>query len=106
MSAHNHPLPVVLSAAAQADFEDIRVYTLRTWDEAQWVRYRSALDRAFRTIGDNPEVGRSRDDLPRGYRAYPVEQHVILYRLAAGAIRVSRIIHRRMDMPRALQRRR
>jgi toxin ParE1/3/4 len=106
MSAHNRPLPVVLSAAAQADFEDIRVYTLRRWDEAQWARYRTALDRALRLLGDNPEIGRAREDLRPGYRAYLVEQHIILYRVATGAVRVARIVHRRMDTQRALQRRR
>jgi hypothetical protein len=34
MSVPNRPLPVILVAAAQADFEDIHVYTDRTWDDA------------------------------------------------------------------------
>ena len=105
MSAPNRPLPVILVAAAQADFEDIHVYTVRTWDDAQWLRYRATLEQAFLALGENPQLGRARDDLRPGYRAYVVEQHIILYRIAANAVLILRIVHSRRDLQRALRRR-
>lgn len=105
MSAPNRPLPVILVKAAQADFEDIHVYTVRTWDEDQWLRYRAMLERAFLTLGDNPLLGRARDDLKPGYRTYLVEQHIILYRIATQAVLILRIVHGRADVQQALRRR-
>ena len=103
MSAPDRSLPVILTRAAREDYEDIRVYTVQAWDEDQWVTYRTALNRGLQTLGDHPNIGRARADLPPGYRSYPVEQHIIYYRVLPHMVRVMRILHRRMDASRALR---
>ncbi len=85
---------------------DIEVYTLQQWGREQWESYEAVLHRALETLGATPDIGRARDDLRPGYRAYLVEQHVILYRVTATAVIVSRIVHGRMDARRALRQRR
>jgi toxin ParE1/3/4 len=95
--------PVVLTRAAQRDLREIAIYTLQQWGEEQWATYRTALNRALTTIGDNPQIGRSRDDIRVGYRSFAIEQHLILYRVTAKAVVVSRIVHSRKNIRRALR---
>jgi toxin ParE1/3/4 len=96
MSAHR--LPVVLTRRAQEDYRQIMLYSLQTWGEQQQVAYNATLLRALQAIGNNPRIGRTRDDLRPGYRSYVVEQHVILYRITTRRVSVSRIVHNRMDL--------
>ena len=103
MSARKRP--VSLTRRALQDFEEILIYSYRQWGETQRDRYAHDINRALTIIGDNPHVGRARDDLPSGYRAFPVEQHVIVYRVTARAVSVLRIVHSRMDIGQALRRR-
>lgn len=52
MSSPNYPL--ILSEQAQADYEDILAYTLRTWGAQQHAIYADFLDEALRSLQDNP----------------------------------------------------
>jgi toxin ParE1/3/4 len=95
----------VLTKKAQADYRQILLYSVQTWGEEQQRAYNAALLRALAVIADNPNIGRARPDLPSGYRAFPVEQHVILYRITTRGVSVARIVHSRMDVRQALRRR-
>jgi toxin ParE1/3/4 len=103
MSARKRP--VSLTIQARQDFEEILIHSLGQWGEVQRDRYALAINQALTVLGDNPQIGRAREDLPPGYRAFPVEQHIILYRVTTRAVSVARIIHGRMDVQRALRRR-
>lgn len=48
-------------------------------------------------------IGKARDDLGAGLRAWPVEHHVIYYRIKSDAIEVVRILHERADAARHLR---
>lgn len=93
-------LPVTLSPRARQDFIDILRYTGETWGEAQLVTYRDKIDRALRSIGRNPQIGHSRNDLPPTHLAYLVGSHVIVFREHAAGIGVVRILHQRMSLGR------
>jgi len=103
MSARKRP--VSLTRRARQDFEEILIHSFREWGEVQRDRYALAINRALTIIGDNPQIGRARADLPSGYRALPVEQHVIIYHVTTRAVSIVRILHSRMDVQRALRRR-
>jgi toxin ParE1/3/4 len=96
-------LPIELTAPARRDLRAILLYTLRQWGAAQQQRYATALDQALAAIGDNPEIGRARDDLRPGYRACLVDQHLIIYRITHNAVIVLRVLHARADARRALR---
>jgi toxin ParE1/3/4 len=51
---------------------------------------------------DNPRLGKTRNDLRPGLRSFPVEKHLILYRVEGDALVVQRIIHGRQDITRAV----
>jgi toxin ParE1/3/4 len=98
-------LPVSLTRRAQRDFEELLLYSEQRWGEEQRDTHGLAIDRVPRPLGENPQLGRVRDDLGPGYRSYPAEQHVIIYRVTRRGLSVSRILHHRMDARRALHRR-
>jgi toxin ParE1/3/4 len=90
-------LPVIVSPRAQADYEDILAYGLPTRGEEQALAYEAAIDGALDDLGAFPQIGRARDELSPGYRSYPVEQHVIYYRVSEAAVTVIGIQHSKMS---------
>src|SRR5215216_7191801 len=74
---------VTLKPAARRDFRSILAYTSGRWGIAQRDIYRAAINRAFDTLGDNPEIGKARDELSPGLRTFQVEEHVIFYRMSS-----------------------
>ena len=93
---------LILAPEAQDDIEQILLYTLLTWGEAQQDAYATALERGLSLIGDNPEIGRSRSELYPGCRSYRVRQHIVYYAVSGEAINISRVLHVRMDAKRHL----
>ncbi len=94
---------VILSPDAQADFTDIRLYTLQQWGENQRDRYEAALQRAIAALADFPEVGVRLPRLFSGCRVRPVGRHVLYYRIMGDVIEVVRILHERTDPTRYFQ---
>jgi toxin ParE1/3/4 len=84
------------SRRAEADLVDIGVYTLRTWGQAQVVRYLGDLETCCQTLADNPRLGRTCDHIRPGLRRMEQGKHVIFYRQKRGGILISRILHQRM----------
>ena len=85
---------LLLTAAAEADLEEIRAYTEATWGEAQWLAYYGSLLEAFERIVAFPLAGRTRDAFVRGLRSVRCREHVIFYLPGnGGAVVVQRILH-------------
>jgi toxin ParE1/3/4 len=101
MSSPNYPL--ILSDLAQADYEDILAYTLRTWGARQHAIYADVLDEALRALQDDPQRGHHHRQLPERYRYVHVERHLIVYRFTQGTVYVVRLLHDRMDVPRHIE---
>ncbi len=75
---------------------DIGAYTLHTWGEAQTIRYLDGLETCCRHLADHPGSGRSCDYIRPGLRRREHARHVVFYRIEAGGILVSRILHQHM----------
>ena len=60
--------------------------------------YAESLDSALMKLAQYPEFGRTRDELYINARSFPVEKHIIFYRVAQTGIEVARILHQRMDL--------
>lgn len=85
---------MLLTAAAEADLEGVRVYTEERWGEAQWLAYYAELLAAFGRIAAYPRSGRRRDAFVPGLRSAPCGAHVIYYLPhGRGAVVVQRILH-------------
>lgn len=89
----------VLSPLAVADLEGVFEYTLLSWEEEQFERYRGAITLALESLAKNPSArgSKARDDLMKGCRFFRVEHHYIVYRIGADGIEVGRILHERMN---------
>jgi plasmid stabilization system protein ParE len=87
---------------AAADLEGILEYTLLTWGEEQFDRYRRDLTLALESLAKNPLArgSKARDDLMTGCRFFRVEHHYIVYRASRRGIEVGRILHERMNFER------
>jgi toxin ParE1/3/4 len=85
-----------LSRLAEADLMDIGVYTLHRWGEDQTLRYLDGLEACCQHLADHPESGRLCDHIRPGLRRMEHARHVVFYRIEAGGILVSRILHQRM----------
>jgi toxin ParE1/3/4 len=85
-----------LSRLAEADLMDIGAYTLNAWGEDQTIRYIESLETCCQQLADNPELGRICDYIRPGLRRMEHARHVVFYRIEAGGILISRILHERM----------
>jgi toxin ParE1/3/4 len=92
----------VLSPRAQSDIEDIWDYTAGHWNARQAEIYIRQIHHAIETVAAEPKLGRSCDDIRKGYRKYPAGSHVLFFRMTADGIDVVRVLHNRMDFERHL----
>lgn len=91
-----------ISPLAEADLEDIWVYTFKTWSIDQADSYHADIVAAFEALASGRRQGR-RADIREGYFKLLVGSHVIYFRIAADdAIEVIRVLHQRMDTERHL----
>lgn len=91
---------VVLSPRAQADLDDIWDYTAEHWGIEQAEHYIRQIESAIKFIASEPGLGRPCNEIRAGYKKYPVESHILFFRLIVGGIEVIRILHRHMDFDR------
>jgi toxin ParE1/3/4 len=84
------------SRRAEADLLEIGSYTLQTWGVDQAIRYIDQLEACCQRLANNPESGRSCDDVRRGLRRMEQGKHVIFYRQQDAEVLISRILHQRM----------
>jgi len=87
-----------LTQEARDDLRHLLRYSLQTWGRPRRDAYRILIDRAFRELANDPELGRSRDEVSLGLRSFPVGQHIVYYRVRDDVLIVSRITHRRQDI--------
>jgi toxin ParE1/3/4 len=85
------------SRRAAADIREIWNYTADHWGKAQAEIYLGLIESAVDAISTDPKLGRSCNEIRRGYRKYLVGSHVLYYRLKDGAVFVVRVLHQRMD---------
>ncbi len=93
--------PYRLSPLAEADLEDIWLYTYKHWSLAQADQYHRDLVVAIESLAKGIKTGRKVDIRP-GYLKYSVGQHLIFYRQADAGLDIIRILHQRMDGDRHL----
>ncbi len=86
-----------LRPKALEDLERIWFYTFENWGEEQADHYIYNIESVFRVIAEKPGMGRSCDDIRKGYRKHFVGKHVIFYRMGKKGIEIVRLLHHRMD---------
>ncbi len=102
--------PVRLTAAAEADFEDILRWTVGRFGEAQARIYAETLSRALEALAGGPNVigAKARDDIAQGLFTLHVARqgrkgrHFVVFRIGDDqgrqVIEVLRLLHDAMDL--------
>lgn len=85
-----------LSPLAEADLEEIWLYTFKTWSLEQADTYHADIVAAFEGLAAGTKVGRP-VDVRDGYLKYAVGSHFVFYRQSDSGLDVVRILHQRMD---------
>ena len=81
-----------LSSLAQAHLRAIRDYTLTNFSESQWLKYKASLLSGFQMLADNPELGRSCDDIyPTGFY-FPIGKHTAYFTKEDGFILIVAVL--------------
>lgn len=88
---------LVKDQAAETDLVGIWVYTFNQWSEAQADRYLSALEDGIQKLVGEPEDGKQRDSLRKGYWSQQIEHHVVFYTFTDNELRIRRVLHEVMD---------
>jgi len=95
----------VLSPEADQDLAEIFDYTHSQFGLDQAVAYLSDLDVSISHLVHYPLSGRERPEIRPELRSFPKASHVIFYRIMADHIRIIRVLHGRMDIPKFLDER-
>jgi len=94
----------VLSNKADADLDEIYVYSYRTFGEAKADAYFLSLRDCLQTLADNPHMGHIADHLHAELHCRRHARHMVYYLIEDTGIFVVRVLHDAMDAPRHLDR--
>ena len=87
-----------LTPKADRDLAQIWRRTNENWGKSQANKYLQLLEKGFLMLLHHPKSGKARDEIRRGYRSLPVENHVVFYRIRDKDIEIVRILHQRMEV--------
>ncbi|MFA1560044.1 type II toxin-antitoxin system RelE/ParE family toxin [Aliivibrio fischeri] len=68
-----------LSTLAQAHLHKIKNYTVTNFSQMQWNNYKDILLNGFQMLADNPNVGKSCNDLYENGFYFPVGKHTAYF---------------------------
>lgn len=87
----------ILSPNAQGSLRRIKAYSLELFGEEQTVAYLRFIEKKLQTVAENPDIGRQREEVKKGYFSFLAGSHVIFYRKTKNHIEVIDILHQGMD---------
>ena len=93
-----------LTPRAEADLDEIARRGLAAWGAGQMAAYLRQIDARMRWLGENPGLGRPRDEVRPGFRSWREGEHVIFYVGAAAPIAIIGVPHRLMHVGRYFRR--
>ena len=87
----------IITPEAEKDIDEILAYiSLDNYDASVTFYGRLIIQLAMLT--DNPKAGRERREISEGVRSFPFGNYVIFYRIWAGEVAVTRVIHGARDL--------
>lgn len=83
-----------LSAEAKYDLDDIFDFGKFKFGYNQATKYLVGLESHFESIAQNPNIGKSRDEILLGLISFPYISHIIFYRIIGKRIRIVRVLYK------------
>ena len=88
-----------LTNKAVEDLSKIWDYTFEVWSEQQADKYYDGLISNCQEIAEDPELGKTYEEISEQLLAMKANRHIIFYRtLNENYIEITRILHERMDL--------
>ena len=87
-----------LTPDAEKHLSSVYDYGCENWGELNAESYLRELGNSFNWLGQNPELGRIRDDIKAEYRSWTQGSHVIFYRIAPDYIQILAVLHQSCDI--------
>ena len=91
---------MIVTILPSADLDLFEIWDYIANDSlAQADKMSAEFHRKFFILAENPEMGRTRDDLETNLRSFPVGNYVIFYEVTDDGIKVLRVLHGARDIP-------
>lgn len=87
----------IITREAEADIDEMLAYIASDNFDASLVFYDRLINQ-FERLADNPMAGRARPELNEGLRSFPLGSYLIFYRVWAGEVAITRVIHSARDL--------
>lgn len=87
-----------ISKLAELDLESIWLFTLENWSLTQADKYYHLIISEIHSICENPELGKSIEEIKKEHRIRKIKSHIIVYKINKNKIWIDRILHKRMDI--------
>ena len=87
----------ILSPQASERLKQISKYTLENFGENRRKKYLTMLRNAMREAAKNPEKGKDRSEIKKGYYSVRAEKHNIYYRIRETHIEIIDVLHQSME---------
>ena len=91
-----------VSDPAKQDLARIGARTRHQWGKVQKTRTLRQFRDTFELLREQPDIGKTRDDISPGLRSHPARRHVIFYREKKTVVEIVRVLHEAMDPDRHL----
>ncbi|MEE9364945.1 MAG: type II toxin-antitoxin system RelE/ParE family toxin [Cellulophaga sp.] len=88
----------ILSKKADDDIEELFDDGVYKFGKAQSIKYLEELNLMFIFLSENPEVGKTRDEIKIKLVSFPYSSHIIFYRIFKTHIRIVRILYGGKDL--------
>jgi toxin ParE1/3/4 len=72
-------IPFLLKGHARKDIEAIRTYTISTWGNQQWLKYKETLRQRMQALANNPKLGLLIDEVSENAYRFPDGKQVFYY---------------------------
>lgn len=86
-----------ITREAEDDIDEILAFIAADNFDASLALYGRLID-LFEMLADNPKAGRERPDLKEGQRSFPAGNYLVFYRVWAGDIAITRVLHSARDL--------
>ena len=86
-----------LSREARQDIDGILIHIATDNIDAA-ISFNDRLEDVCLMLGENPKAGRERPELNEGLRSFPFGNYLIFYRIWAGRISITRVLHSARDL--------
>jgi len=92
------PKQITKTQHAENDLIEIWFYSYNEWGESTADYYLDQLNTGICRLLEHPELGMDCHYVREGYRRYPINKHLVFYKVKNTEIEIVRVLHESMDI--------